>query len=773
MNKFWYSLAIVLLGISCFAFGSKVLAADDYSAQWMAQAQKVSMKSGETRSVWVEIKNTGTAQWSSLDSNAIKIGTARKRDSASNFYAESWISSNRLTSFEKEVIAPGEVANFVFEVTANLPVGNHKEYFGLVAEGITWFDNFDFSVEIEVLPTILTGELISVSDSSIVLKAGETKEIAVQVKNTGDVEWSNSSVSAVKIGTAAPLDRRSVFYENNWLSRNRITTSESNVSPNGVGKFNFKIAAPERVGSYVEKFKIVIEGLAWLDDVEFQLNIKVDPAIYSASFVSKSKNPVIVPGEEATVWVDLKNEGNTIWLNTGDRTAKLGTAGPLDGESKFNHSTWLSSNRITMVDKETNPGEIGRFTFNIKAPEKIGTYIQKVRPVIEYVTWMEDLDIEWDIVVNEELVLIDPIRVGLSATTENVVVNSNKGMVIRKGTSKDLVVRIASNQSANVSPISNGYQVVVGGETYTIKDFVRFIPLKDSVLSINNSQISSYYNGFRGIITIRRSALSGRVWMVNELELEDYLKGIAEVPNAWPIEARKAQVVAARTFAMRRMETPKADIFDIYDDTRDQVYYGYDYEIAKPGIAQAVAATTGIAVMYAGQPALTYYHSDSGGATDTVANVWDGNNIPYLQSVVDPWAKSTPWEVTLFHNYVQDRFDDQLRKVNAVSEVIVDMIVDSRHSSGRVKSVTLVTSTGKRVSMGTKTFDYLTDSRYVKSMNFEITKTGSSVAPDFILKGQGNGHGLGMSQWSAYNMANAGQTYDQILKFFYPGVNIA
>ncbi len=773
MKNFWYSLGIFLLGLSCFAFGSEVLAVDDYSAKWMAQDQKVSMKSGETKSVWVEIKNTGTANWSNVDSNAIKIGTARKRDSSSNFYTESWLSSNRLTSFEKEVITSGEVGHFVFEVTANLPVGNHREYFGLVAEGITWFDNFDFFIEIEVLPTILTGELINVSDKSITLKAGETHEISVQVKNTGDVQWSNSNVSAVKIGTAGPLDRYSAFYDNNWLSRNRVTTSEANVAPNGVGKFSFNIAAPEKVGNYVEKFRVVIEGLAWLEGVEFQLNIKVEPAIYSASFVNKSINPVVTPGEEVSVWVDLRNEGNTIWLNIGDRTAKLGTAGPLDRESKFKHGAWLSANRITMVDKETNPGEIGRFIFTIKAPEKIGTYKEKVRPVIEYVTWMEDLDIEWEIMVNEELVLIDPIRVGLSATTESMVIKSNRGMVIRRGSNKDLIVRIASNQSANVLPINNGYQVQVGGKTYTIKDFVRFIPLKDSILSLTNSQISNYYDSFRGIITIRRSSLSGRVWMVNELELEEYLRGIAEVPNSWPLEARKAQVVAARTFAMRRIATPKADIFDIYDDTRDQVYYGYDYEIAKPGITQAVTATTGVAVVYAGQPALTYYHSDSGGATDTVKNVWNGNNIPYLQSIDDPWARSSKWEATLTHTYMQDRFDDQLRKVNAVSEVITDVIIDSRHPSGRVASVTLVTSTGKRVSMDTTTFDYLTDSTYVKSMNFEVTKTGSAVAPDFVFKGQGSGHGLGMSQWSAYNMANAGQDYDQILKFFYPGVNVS
>ncbi len=298
------------------------------------------------------------------------------------------------------------------------------------------------------------------------------------------------------------------------------------------------------------------------------------------------------------------------------------------------------------------------------------------------------------------------------------------------------------------------------------------MPLKNSILSVNNEQVSSNYNCFRGLVIVRRSSLSGRVWLVNELELEDYLKGIAEVPNGWPLEARKAQVIAARTFALRRIADPKADIFDIYDDTRDQVYYGYNYELNKPGIVQAVTATTGMAVIYGGQPALTYYHSDSGGATESVENAWGGQAFPYLKFTIDPWAKPVIWEATLSQSYTQDRFDDQLRKVGAVSETITDMIINERYPSGRLKTISLVTSTGKQVSMDISTFDYLTDSTYVKSMNFEVIKEGSVNAPNFILQGKGNGHGIGMSQWSAYNMAHAGQSYDQILKFFYSGVDI-
>jgi len=772
MNRYLYILGTFLLAGVILGLPAKEAKAAEYSAQWIAQAETVSVNIGETESVWVEIKNTGTVKWVNIGDNAVKLGTARKRDSASAFYSDSWLSENRLTVAQQEEINPGEIGRFVFEVTAGLSPGIHKEYFGLVAEGVTWFDEFDFYIEIEVLPTVFKGEIVSVSDDPIIFKTGEIRELSLQLKNTGDTTWKSSGAYAIKIGTAEPLDRYSVFRSEGWSSKNRVANSQADTPPGGVGEFSFTIAAPPKIGEYVEKFGIVVEGLAWLKGVIFELDIKVEPAIYSASFVGQSSDLILTPGEEAVLWVDLRNEGNTIWQKDGSRTAKLGTSQPLDRNSDFYHSSWLSSNRITTIEIETLPGQIGRFSFIVQAPDKIDTYTECFRPVIEYVTWMEDLGISWEIVVNEELVLTNPIKVGLNAVTASVTINSSHGVVIRKGDQKDLVARVVADQPIEITVTNNGYIVNTPIDSYDINNYLRFIPLKDSILSIDNEQISNAYNCFRGLVIIRRSSLSGRVWLVNELELEDYLRGVAEVPNGWPLEARKAQAVAARTFALRRMADPKADIFNIYDDTRDQVYYGYNYEINKPGIIQAVVATTGIAVIYNGQPALTYYHSDSGGATENVENVWGGRAFPYLKFVVDPWAKPVIWEATLSQSYMQDRFDNQLRKIGAVSETITNMVINERYLSGRLKTISLVTSTGKQVSMDMPTFDYLTDSNYVKSMNFEITKEGSVNAPNFILQGKGNGHGIGMSQWSAYNMAQAGKSYDQILKFFYSGVDV-
>ncbi|MBU1083145.1 SpoIID/LytB domain-containing protein [Patescibacteria group bacterium] len=752
----------------------KSLAAE-YSAKWVAQDEKVTVQAGEIQKSWVEIKNTGSAVWVNSGDNAVKIGTSRKKDRSSALYSSSWLSNNRVVAMQQATVSPGEVARFEFDITGGFNNGERREYFSLVAEGLAWVSESEFWIDVAVLPTTFSAELIS-APTPIVLKAGETKTVTAIIKNTGSANWQNTGPYAVKLGTAGPFDRSSAFYGESWLSKNRVISGDQLVGPGGTLELTWVIAAPSKPGDYKEKFALVAEGIAWVKSSTFEIDIKVNPAIYSAELVSKSSDLMLTPGEETILTVELRNKGNTVWSSIGDRAVKLGTSKPLDRESIFYASVWPSENRAAIVEQDTSPEEIGKFMFTIKAPEKIGVYKEYFRPVVEGVTWMEDLNIYWEINVNEELVLITPIRVGLSYINDPVIVTSSAGLVVRAGDDKTLVVRANANQSLTITSTSSGSIINMGGETYTTNTYVKCIPLKDSIITASNVQISSIYNRFRGIITIKRSNLSGRAWVVNELELNDYMKGIAEVPTSWPLEARKAQAVAARTFAVRRIQTPKADIFDIYDDTKDQVYYGYNYEIKTPGIAEAAEATKGIIVKYGGQPALTYYHSDSGGNTDSVEDAWSNGDysraVPYLKAVVDPYAKPVVWDANLSQGYLQGAFDEVLAKAGAMSETIVDIIIDERFISGTLKTATLVTSTGKRISVNSTTFRRNTSATYVKSMDFTVNKSGADNAPDFLLSGKGNGHGIGLSQWSAYNMASQGQTYDQILKFFYTGVNV-
>ncbi len=129
--------------------------------------------------------------------------------------------------------------------------------------------------------------------------------------------------------------------------------------------------------------------------------------------------------------------------------------------------------------------------------------------------------------------------------------------------------------------------------------------------------------------------------IVNVVSLEQYLYGVvpAEVPDDWPAEALKAQAVVARSYALSHLA---GGDFDVYPDTRSQVYLGLPEEVAST--TAAVSATAGQVVLYQGKVASTYYHSTSGGRTAAIEDVWPGETpVPYLVSVPDPYDNASPY----------------------------------------------------------------------------------------------------------------------------------
>ena len=144
---------------------------------------------------------------------------------------------------------------------------------------------------------------------------------------------------------------------------------------------------------------------------------------------------------------------------------------------------------------------------------------------------------------------------------------------------------------------------------------------------------------------------SGGVDTVNDVALDDYVQGViaAEMPSSWAPAALEAQAIAARTYALTT--TVHGAGFDLYDDTRSQMYGGVDAETAPTDAA--AAATAGQIVTDAGRPAVTYFFASSGGHTESVQNVWPGSPAdPWLQGVSDPYdgAADDPyqsWTVTL------------------------------------------------------------------------------------------------------------------------------
>src|SRR4051812_26843338 len=152
---------------------------------------------------------------------------------------------------------------------------------------------------------------------------------------------------------------------------------------------------------------------------------------------------------------------------------------------------------------------------------------------------------------------------------------------------------------------------------------------------------------YRGALEFRPGTLGG-INAINAVAVDDYVQGVVplESPAGWPIEALKAQAVAARTYALTTSKG--GDGFEQYPDTRSQVYGGIGVEQATTN--QAVAETARQGVTYQGRPVTTYFFSTSGGRTENNENSFGGPPQPWLRSVEDPYDAVSPrhrWRMQL------------------------------------------------------------------------------------------------------------------------------
>jgi stage II sporulation protein D len=191
----------------------------------------------------------------------------------------------------------------------------------------------------------------------------------------------------------------------------------------------------------------------------------------------------------------------------------------------------------------------------------------------------------------------------------------------------------------------------------------------------------TYKRAYRGQIQVDLNT-GGKLRLINLVGLEQYLYGVvpAEMPAAWSPEALKAQAVVARSYALAVRKTGGA--FDLYADTRSQMYLGVAKE--QPTSNAAVDATAGQVVLYNGLVATTYFFSTSGGRTANVADVWGTTPIPYLVSVDDPYDTISPhhsWGPVVFTG-------DKLAKAFKVLGRVLDA-TPTLNASGRVQLLTL------------------------------------------------------------------------------------
>lgn len=242
--------------------------------------------------------------------------------------------------------------------------------------------------------------------------------------------------------------------------------------------------------------------------------------------------------------------------------------------------------------------------------------------------------------------------------------------------------------------------------------------------------------------------------LVMVMPFELYIQGVvaAETGDDWAEEALKAQAVISRTYALFQKRHAKKSQYHLTSSVLHQAYSG---GAASELIQRAVQATEGEVLTYEDSPIEAFYHSTCSGQTELPAAVW-GKDYPYIVSVPcggehSPYAK---W---------QRRFSmDELEKAVGFNN-IRDVTITAFTSTGRAQTLKIA---GEEHELAVQAVDLrrLLGYRDLPSTSFSLSVERSEI----IFEGGGYGHGVGLSQWGALEMAHEGKTYREILRHYYP-----
>lgn len=264
---------------------------------------------------------------------------------------------------------------------------------------------------------------------------------------------------------------------------------------------------------------------------------------------------------------------------------------------------------------------------------------------------------------------------------------------------------------------------------------------------------------------------------VEELDLDTYLLGVvsAEMPANFEQEALNAQAICARTYTIYKIANgSKHENADICDNSGCcQAWISKEDRLEKwneeernnnwTKIETAVNTTKGKIITYEGKPINAFFHSNSGGATDTASSVWGGTNYPYLQTVetsgedaYSQYASEVLISREEFISKIKEYHDNFTIDFNQENQIeVIEYTEGNRIKTIKIGNLNL-SGVELRTLFG------------LKSANFQINIEEENIKFSVI----GYGHGVGMSQTGADSMAKEGKTYEEIIKHYYTGVDI-
>jgi SpoIID/LytB domain protein len=346
---------------------------------------------------------------------------------------------------------------------------------------------------------------------------------------------------------------------------------------------------------------------------------------------------------------------------------------------------------------------------------------------------------------------------------------------------------------------------VINGFRYN-RDYVKITTSKNLVnVNAEDPRTEKYENRlYGGDLRIHPNAY-GNFTLINEVSLETYLRGVVpyEIGPKAPLKAMEAQTIIARTYALRNVRRFKADEYQLCATTHCQVYKGLSGAIASAD--QAISATEGLVLTYNNEIVDALYSSTTGGITAPFSDIWNGEERPYLKAVID--SPQAVWNMQTQALDNEDNFKKFISLKTGFNEVdksplfrwtktsnLTDLTKDlnnylkrTKHPFANFNRIQKMEITHRSPFGRILQLQVTTDRGVVNLYKNEIRNAFSTpISTLFYLEpiynnnnltgysfiGGGYGHGVGLSQYGSYTLANLGWSAQQILAFYYPGTTI-
>lgn len=400
--------------------------------------------------------------------------------------------------------------------------------------------------------------------------------------------------------------------------------------------------------------------------------------------------PISAPaGSAMTVTFGFKNASGRSWVRGAGSTAILERATP-NGPSIFMASTWVDTMRATFQrEQDVPPGTLALFSAEFRAPVDAGTYTDRfVLRSLDGTTYAgSEVEVTMIAIAADsrqpiadsiaQSVYGAPSAAGTDGTDPNFIpvvtryptvptmrvgiayhepaeaawaphrITSNGPFRVTVESGNE-ILRVPAGDAVSIDyrPSTRTYHLKHDMEWYTLDQPVRITPEHaDDLLELASYTKKLHWEGntednlFRGTLEIRYVPDTERLWAINELPLEEYLQGLVETSDDAPSEFHKAQIIAARTFALYHIERGgkyKKGQFILTNSASDQVYRGAKAAARRPNLVRAVETTHGIVVTYDGDVVVTPYYAQSDGRTRGWEQVWGGQPKAWLTSAADP-----------------------------------------------------------------------------------------------------------------------------------------